>query len=220
MESSPTPTVNTPPVVPPAEALSYCTSDPLQVPPDWTNVEVFGPDLPKLAAYNRLCMLITIGMFLFAWFVVAWMMYFSDSLVEDRWVLIGKAAIQLAVFATGMELFLRWRRRRAWNSFRLALADQGLVQCSRTESRVIVTHEQLVGIRETLDTFRLLLTSGRFVVIPKRVADLDRVRARLQGWVQIERGSGIVGIIVITAVYCASMVTILLACWLGNEARM
>ena len=117
METSSTSTANAAPEATTAEAISYHTPYPLQVPPGWTNIEVFRLDLTKLAAFNRIVTLITAGMYLFAWGVTAWMIYFSDSELppEDRWGLIGRAAIRFAIFGVCMEIFFRWRSRKSKN---------------------------------------------------------------------------------------------------------
>jgi len=203
--------------LPPVQ-LGYQTPEQFSIPQGWENIETFELDPMQRGSFLRLALGLHVGIALLMLCVAVlgvWLL--GEPLPKYvRLFLLLFLVIYLLIAQTVAAVRRVGIVTKKWSTFRLVIADQGIVMTSFMMDKVTLTAEQIVRIVETWDAFRVELNKGgKRVLVSKRVQNVARLRERLALMRPITQGKGLVGIVATVALAWSGAVLNVAAGYLG-----
>ena len=172
--------------VKPGVVLSYATPKAYAVPDGWTTIDVFRLRPEARGRFLAIMVAITVGTSVAMVAAMA-----GITLATERIESVCDFDMHFVVFMGGfaaiMSVLGAWKIHRQWQSYRLVIAREGLVQTCCSQKTSIVAREEVQRIIETYDTWRVHF-GHNYVCIAKRAERPERIRELLGEWMTIEVG--------------------------------
>ena len=179
-------------VVPPvvgAPLLGYATPQQFEVPEGWTNVEVFGLRAETLRGFLATVLALRLGTVAITYAVLVVVFCGVFHTWRERLMVCGLIGTMLLIRMVITVVRVIGRTRRQWQTFRLVIAEEGLVHSAPPRKPITVRREEVRQIVEGFDSFRVWM-GGSYLHVPKRAERPERIRERLAAWQPIQERKG------------------------------